>query len=259
MQEIGEGMTANLITYLLIFTRITSFIVISPGFSFKSMPIYAKVLIALALTLGVSTGVPLITVEMNQLVLVFYLVREVLVGLAMGFISQLVFSAIEIAGQLIDFQVGFSMAAMFDPATGVQASNYGRLAYWLSLAIFFFSDMHLVMIESLLASFNVLPIGVAQLTSQSLTGTMEVFVEIFRIALGLAAPLMIVALITDIVLGIISRSVPQINVLMLGMPLKILASFFFMILLLPVFVGNIARLMPLMSEYVTEFVKSLNN
>ena len=252
-------MSSYVISYLLIFTRITAFIVISPGFSFKSMPINAKVLVSLALTLGVATGIPLESMALSSVVLVFYLAREILVGLAMGFVSQLLFSAIEIAGQLVDFQVGFSMASVFDPATGVNASNYGRLAYWLSLAIFFLTDMHLVLIESLLASFKLLPLGTAQLTSQSIEGTMQVFVEIFRIALGLAGPLIIVALIADVVLGIISRSVPQINVLMLGMPVKILASFFFMMLLLPIFVQNITRLMPLIAEYMTEFVKSLSN
>lgn len=84
-----------------------------------------------------------------------------------------------------------------------------------------------------------------------------VFSAVFKIALGLGAPMMIVALISDIVLGIISKSVPQINVLMLGMPLKILVSFFFMLLLLPNVVQSISKVMPLISQYLEGFVKSL--
>ncbi|MGY3746474.1 flagellar biosynthetic protein FliR [Vagococcus salmoninarum] len=250
-------MAENLINLLLIFSRISAFIVISPGFSFKSMPTTAKVCLALALTLAVNGMSVLVPLEISSYLLLFYLVREVLVGLAMGFISQLIFTGIEIAGQFIDFQVGFAMGAMFDPATGVHGSNYGRLYYWLALAVFFLTDMHHLLIQSLLDSFQVVPIGTATLSNYGIEGTIMLFSVVFKIALGLGAPMMIVALISDIVLGIISKSVPQINVLMLGMPLKILVSFFFMLLLLPNVVQSISKVMPLISQYLEGFVKSL--
>lgn len=250
-------MSEKLSDLLLIFSRITAFIVVSPGFSFKSMPTVAKVMLAVAFTISVNGMNQQLVVVENLYVLFFYVIREVLLGLAMGFVTQLIFTGIEIAGQLIDFQVGFSMGSIFDPATGVHASNYGRLYYWLALSIFFFTDMHHVVIQGLLDSFQLVPIGMATMTGVSVDGIVHLFSEVFRIGLVLGAPMIVVALIADIVLGIISRSVPQINVLMLGMPLKILVSFFFMILLLPNAVQSITHVMPKMGDYLHKFVESL--
>nr|WP_245249512.1 flagellar biosynthetic protein FliR [Vagococcus allomyrinae] len=242
---------------MLIFSRITAFIVVSPGFSFKSMPTIAKVMLAVAFTMSVNGLSEQVVMVENLYVLLFYVIREVLIGLAMGFVTQLIFTGIEIAGQLIDFQVGFSMGSIYDPATGVHASNYGRLYYWLALSIFFFTDMHHMVIQGLLDSFKLIPIGTATLTGMSVEGVVHLFSEVFRIGLVLGAPMIVVALIVDIVLGIISRSVPQINVLMLGMPLKILVSFFFMMMLLPNVVQSITHMMPKIGEYLHEFVESL--
>lgn len=250
-------MSEKLIDLLLIFSRITAFIVVSPGFSFKSMPTIAKVMLAVAFTMSVNGLSEQVVMVENLYVLLFYVIREALIGLAMGFVTQLIFTGIEIAGQLIDFQVGFSMGSIYDPATGVHASNYGRLYYWLALSIFFFTDMHHMVIQGLLDSFKLIPIGTATLTGMSVEGVVHLFSEVFRIGLVLGAPMIVVALIVDIVLGIISRSVPQINVLMLGMPLKILVSFFFMMMLLPNVVQSITHMMPKIGEYLHEFVESL--
>ncbi|WP_322787175.1 flagellar biosynthetic protein FliR [Trichococcus palustris] len=250
-------MSLTLPKIFLIFIRISSFIIISPGFSFKGMPNLAKI----ALSLGLSIPVYIITPAMNVEFPIFYFIllgiKELVVGMAIGYISQLFFSAVEMAGSFADFQVGFSMASVFDPAIGVQASYFGRVYYWLSMCIFFFTDMHHQVLKALVQSFVYFPIERLSVGTFGVEGILKLFSMVFEIALNLAAPIMIAALLTEIVLGVLSRTVPQINVLILSMPLKILVSLGLMLVLLPKLANNLEGILPLIVKYMNEFVQAL--
>ena len=102
-----------------------------------------------------------------------------------------------------------------------------------------------------------MPISSTNIGSFGVEGMMKLLGIIFELAFNLAAPMIIVALLTEVILGLISRSVPQINVLILGMPLKIIASFVIMLILLPTLVKNIQEILPLMVKYMNEFLQSL--
>ncbi|UDM79798.1 flagellar biosynthetic protein FliR [Vagococcus fluvialis] len=231
--------------------------VISPGFSLKQAPNLLKGLLSLSFSVTVFSSLQKIVVFQNLFIFSLQSFKEILVGMALGFIVQLVFSAIEMAGQIIDFQVGFSMGSVYDPGVGIQGSNYGRLYYWLALAVFFFTDMHHLVIDNLIQSFSIIPITEMSMHGNTVEGMMILFVEVFKISILLAAPVVLVALVTDCVLGIISRSVPQINVLMLGMPMKILISFFFVLLFMPNLIESIQKVLPDISRYLNEFMESL--
>lgn len=250
-------MNDTLATFFLVFCRISSFMVISPGFSLKQAPNLLKGLLSLSFSVTVFSSLQKIVVFQNLFIFSLQSFKEILVGMALGFIVQLVFSAIEMAGQIIDFQVGFSMGSVYDPGVGIQGSNYGRLYYWLALAVFFFTDMHHLVIDNLIQSFSIIPITEMSMHGNTVEGMMILFVEVFKISILLAAPVVLVALVTDCVLGIISRSVPQINVLMLGMPMKILISFFFVLLFMPNLIESIQKVLPDISRYLNEFMESL--
>lgn len=251
-------MTDWLFHFLLVFSRITAFVVIAPGFSFKRMPVVTKVVISLGLTLTMSQ-IFLQPIELPQSdwLIYFFLIREILLGLAMGFIVELMFMAIEMAGQMVDFQVGFSMGMAFDPSLGIQASNYGRLYHWLALAVFFSLDYHHLLISKLLESFTIIPVGQVQISGSTIEGVIRLLGESFKLAFVIAAPMLLVALIIDILLGIISRSVSQINVLMLGLPLKIFATFVFMLFFIPNLIHQIEKTLPIIIRYLMEFLTSL--
>lgn len=243
-------------TALLIFIRIATFITISPGFSIKGLPNLVKVGLAVGITLAAFPVVPTLSVAASTLFLVLLGIKEVFLGLAIGFITKLIFSAIEMAGNFVDFQVGFSMGAVYDPTMGVSVSYYGKIYYWLSICIFFLTDLHHVVIKTLVKTFEYVPIESTNLGGFGVEGMVKLFAIVFESALNLAAPLMIVALLTEVVLGLISRTVPQINVLILGMPLKVLAAFLFTLVLLPTLTKNISRTLPLMIKYINEFIQS---
>lgn len=240
-------------TGVLFFMRIASFIVVCPGFSFTGMPNTIKAGLSFGLTLAVFSVAPALPETIDRMPFVALIAKEILLGLAAGYISRLIFAVMEIAGSLVDFQVGFSMAEVYDPSMGVSASNYGRVYYWLSMCIFFLGDIHHAVIRTLVQSFDQLPVGSFELGTMGTEGIVKLFGITFEMALNLAAPLMIVAVLTEVILALVSRSIPQINVLILGMPLKILVSFLLMLILLPPLIGNLSRILPIMVEYLNDF------
>jgi len=238
---------------ILILVRITAFIVLCPGFSFRSLPNIMKVAISFSLTMLVYFMTPEMQVTGSIPLFIILTVKEAIFGLAIGYISQLVFTAVEIAGRFIDFQVGFSMGTVYDPNTGSNISNYGKLYYWLTVCVFFLLNLHHRLIETMIQSFNYIPITTVDLKNLSIAGMIKLFGQVFEIGFNLAAPLIIVILLTDIILGIISRTIPQINVLLLGMPLKILVS---MVIILAVFsslLKSIANTLGMIPGYLNEF------
>lgn len=249
-------MTIQLQTIILIFIRITSFIVVSPGFSIKGLPSVAKIALSMGITLATYSAVPVMDQEAGTFFFAILILKEVLLGIAIGFITKLFFSAVEIAGNFVDFQVGFSMGAVYDPSMGINVSYYGKIYYWLSMCVFYLTNLHHIVIKSLIQSFQSMPISSTNIGDFGVEGMMRLLGIIFELAFNLSAPMVIVALLTEVILGLISRSVPQINVLILGMPLKIVASFVIMLILLPTLIENIHEILPLMVKYMNEFVQS---
>lgn len=243
---------------IFVFIRITSFMVISPVFSQKGISNITKVIISAALMMVTLPLVPEVEPVENLFLFAFVVYKEVLFGLAMGFLSQLVFTAIEMAGQLVDFQVGFSMAQAYDPTFQIMSSQYGKLYYWLTIMLVFVTNLHHYLIKGVVESFQIVPIGAAQMSGVSVQGVIKLFGLTFEMALHLAAPLVISAIIIDVLLGILSRSIPQINVLMMGMPMKSSFSFIIFLMIIPNTLEYLVKIVPKSLQYMMEFIKSLS-
>lgn len=239
---------------ILILVRITAFFVVCPGFSFRGLPNTLKIALAASLSIVVYMVTPEIEI-INELLFFFILtIKETLFGLSMGYVTNLVFTTMEIAGQLIDFQVGFSMASVFDASLGKTASNYGKIYYWLSICVFFLLDMHHKIIEAIIKSFDYIPLTTVNLGRFRVESIIYLFSKVFGLSLSLAAPIIIVVLVTDIVLGVISRTVPQINVLMLGMPLKAMVSFLISMLTISWLIDSMGDIIQLIPGYLDGFM-----
>lgn len=249
----------NLITiqfFMLIMIRIASFIWISPGFSFRSMPQLGKFVIAAGISLAVYGILPLPAELLTTGMFILLGIKEVLLGIAIGYISQLFFSGVEMAGTFVDFQVGFSMSMSFDPMMGIQSAFYGRVYYWILMVSYFATNMHHHLIRVLIHSYEKIPIEQLEFNHFGIEGIVELFGYVFEIGVNLALPLVTVALLSEIVLALLSRTIPQINVLILGMPLKILVSIIFIYFFLPSLVENIEIILPEMLRYMREFIHS---
>jgi flagellar biosynthetic protein FliR len=188
--------------------------------------------------------------------LTVFVIKEVLFGMAMGYLSQLVFTGVEIAGQLIDFQVGFSMAQAYDPTLQIASSQYGKTYYWLTIAVFFGLDLHHRLITALLLSFRIVPLGSVVIQGTTVEGIVKLFSQMMVMAVNLAAPMIIALLLVDLVLGVISRSIPQINILMMSLSMKTAISFVVFLLLLPNVLSYLGKHLPDTVRYLQEFIES---
>jgi flagellar biosynthetic protein FliR len=235
---------------ILIMLRITAFMVTSPGYSFKGIPNILKVAISGVITIFIYMAIPEMIVAEGLSAFAFLAIKETIFGLSIGFVTQMIFSTIEMAGKLVDFQVGFSMGAVYDPAMGAQASNYGRTYYWIAIAIFFVLDMHQLLLEMVIRSYTFMPIGSVSIEKFNPEAILVIFTRVFELAINLAAPMIITVLITDVVLGLISRTVPQINVFMLGMPMKSMVSFLVFLVSITWIMNSAGAIMETIPKYI---------
>ncbi|HBT18577.1 MAG TPA: flagellar biosynthetic protein FliR [Clostridiaceae bacterium] len=236
--------------FIFIMARITSFITVVPGFSHRSMPNTVKVFLSLILSLLVYLNTPEMVLYEEIILFALGVAREIIIGLSMGYMAKLIFTAVEMAGQFVDFQVGYSMGAVFDPMTGTTSSYYGSLFYWMSIMVFFMMNMHHLLLTSLMDSFSLVSPGQVGLQGINLQGVLYLFSHAFKIAFSIASPMLVVLLTADIIMGLVSRSVPQINVFMLGMPLKSLLGMVIFLLLASSLLTQTGKTLALMLEYI---------
>lgn len=247
---------SELIAFILVFCRLTSFIMYVPAF-FPSGTIQRfKIGLSLVLTF---IFVPLINITNltinNPATFIVLIGKEILVGLALGFITTLCFSAAQMAGQLLDFHVSFSMSSLYDPISNETVSILGRVFYWMCVIVFLLIDGHHIVINCLVESFQLVNIGELALKPELATYMIQVVIEFFTIGLKIAIPIALIIIITDFTLGLVARVMPQLNIMMLGMPIKILVGLSCFTLSLPVFMKMIVSNF----DTVLEAIKGLFN
>lgn len=220
--------------YFLILVRIASFMVSSPLFSMKGIPNLLKIGFSLLLSYLLYMVIPVDLAFKADSILAYGILifKEVLFGLALGYVVNLIFITLEMAGQMVDFQIGFSMATYYSPLTGGRVSLFGNMYYWVGLALFFAVNGHYYLIYSLAQSFELVPLTTLNLQEINLIALVRLFSESFLIAFQIAVPIMIIILLVNLVMGLLARTVPQLNILILSLPLKVLVGILSIIVLL---------------------------
>lgn len=211
------------------------FFIVVPIFFPKGFPNIAKIAFTLVMAYILIPGINYTGINLvSNYSLIALAANEIITGLTLGFITNLVFFSIRMAGQFIDIQIGFSMINMFDPSTSSNSTLLEHVLYWCSLVLFFTIDGHHMLIRALVESFNAINLGKFILGGDSINVIINAFVQFFALGLKIAIPLVLIILITDITLGLIGRTVPQMNLMILGMPIKILVGLSCFVLALPI-------------------------
>ncbi|WP_373738588.1 flagellar biosynthetic protein FliR, partial [Jeotgalibaca porci] len=133
----------------------------------------------------------------------------------------------------------------------------GKLYYWLTLMMVFLTNLHHYLIKGVINSFQLVPIGAVNMQGTTVEGVIKLFSLTFEMAIHLAAPLVISAVIVDLLLGMLSRTIPQINVLMMGMPMKTSVSFIMFLLILPSTLEYLVKILPKSIQYMNEFIRAI--
>ncbi|MCU9612089.1 flagellar biosynthetic protein FliR [Caldibacillus lycopersici] len=221
-------------TLLLIFMRVVSFFVVVPIFSHRSVPAMFKIGLAffLSLTILYTIDVEPLEIDSTYFLLLF---KEIITGLAIGLIAYIILSAIQMAGGFIDFQMGFSMANIIDPQTGAQSPIMGQYLYLFSLLFLLSVNGHHLIIDGIFHSYQFIPMD-KQLLAFGHENTMEMILKsfgaMFAIAFQMSIPVVGSLFLIDVALGIVARTVPQMNIFVVGFPVKILVSFLMLVIVI---------------------------
>jgi len=216
------------------FVRFSALFVVAPIFGARNFPVQARVLLALALAVMIT---PLISVPegINAFSAMGMAITaiQVLIGLTMGIILQMVFAAVVIAGQTIATSMGLGFAATVDPQNGVQVPVVSQFMLILATLIFLSLNGHLILIEMLVRSFELFPVGLFAIPENLAGHVMNWMSVIFADALLLALPSVATILLVNLAFGVMTRTAPQINVFAVGFPITIIVGFVMILFSLP--------------------------
>ncbi len=238
-----DGFTAlggHLEYVFLLFLRVSALLISSPVFGRKNVPGPSKVGFCAVLTLVFLMGAPAPAVypaPAHLLEYVLLCLRELLFGLAMGFVLTAMFSLTLTAGSIMDYQIGFTMAGIYDPQSNAQAPLTGSLLNLMLLVLFFAMDGHLRIIGILYRTLETVPVGAASPGPGILWAALEVTGTSFLLAAMVAMPVLAAGLMLEIALGAAIRTVPQLNMFVVGIPLKVIVGLAILIPTLGVFAG----------------------
>jgi flagellar biosynthetic protein FliR len=217
--------TMNIQTFLLIFSRVVSVLWLLPIFSSKavSVPFKAGVSLLIAYLLFDSIGVDR-SFSSDPYFLFLFVIKEVFIGLSIGFYVRVLFTAVNVAGEIISIQSGFSFARFMDPLSMTQVTVIEQLKNLLAMMLFLAMDAHHILVGAIVASFRDVPIGSVTIQQSFFQYLITVSGRIFVTGFKIGAPIIVTLMFVEIALGILSRMIPQINIFIEGVPLKILVT-----------------------------------
>ncbi len=227
--------------FLLVLVRMTGLFMMSPVFGRQSIPNYLKWGLSLLLAYIVFSNRFLDSqlefwsfLEFGILIL-----RELLIGFTIGFITTIFFSSIWTAGQLIDTQIGFGMVNVIDPQSSIQVPLMGNFKNILALLVFFVLDGHHTLIKIISFSYDIVPLGEGKVTKELANLMISFFANSFILAVKIALPIIAITFLSEVAFGILVRTVPQMNVFIVGIPIKIFIGLIAILVFLPLYISSL--------------------
>lgn len=220
--------------FLLVFLRAVAFMMSGPLYAIKGTPALLKVGFSLALAtvvfpmVEINTSLPEGGWGFGLAVL-----SETGVGLLLGTAVTMVLNSIRMAGQYIDLQIGYAMASLIDPMSGSSTTLLSQYLYLLGLVFFLMMDGHYTLIMALVKSYQLVPLSTAAFDGGVAYILLHIFSGSLTVALQVSAPVLAVLLVTDLALGFLTRTTPQINVFLTGFPIKIAVGLLTLSFLIP--------------------------
>ena len=223
---------------LLIFVRVAAFFVSVPLFSYRTIPAQLKIGLALVLSwmMYYTFSIEAFTINGEYILLI---IKEAIVGLTLGLAVYIVFSAVQIAGGFIDFQMGFAMANIVDPQTGAQSPLMGQFFNFLLLLVLLAINGHHLIMDGIFYSYQFVPIDqfFPHFGDEAFAEALiKLFVAAFAIAFQMSAPIVATLFLVTVALGITGKTVPQMNIFVVGFPIKIAVGFIVLVIMMAVMV-----------------------
>jgi flagellar biosynthetic protein FliR len=250
----------NLVVYfVLIFCRISGIFFVSPFFSNKAISARIRVGFSFFVSFLLLNVVPKGSEIIENLtfpILTVLVIKELIIGALIGFLVALVFSVVQTASQLYSMNIGLMMANTFDPVSENQVPVLGQLKNLFLLGVFFVYGIHRVIIMRLIDTFYYDPIGNISYNIDNIAiFFIKYFSYYFLLAIQLSLPVLGVLMLIDMILGVLSRIAPQMNVFFIGMPLKLMVGFYVLLKFSPYFVNFFILIFEKLNDRILELVK----
>ena len=220
--------------------RILGFLGAAPVFGNNAVPRRIKLMVGLAVTLGLMPVVPSVPqAALDSWSGLLLIVQQTLIGIAMGLVLRVVFAALDLMGEIISLQMGLSFATFFDPIAGGQTAVVGEFLTLLATLVLLSLNGHLLMLDALARSFEWLPVSATLPHRGGWMILVRFGASIFASGLLMALPVVTALLITNIALGVLTRAAPQLNLFAIGFPITLTVGFGVLLLTL----GHLAPLL----------------
>jgi flagellar biosynthetic protein FliR len=249
----------EILVFALVLLRISAFVIAWPVFSVYSVPQVAKVLLAVTLAMLMfpvidRTGLQG-TAFSNDII--WLAGKEVMIGLCLGFVCRLFFFAFSVGGNLVSTYMGLSAASVFNPSLGMQSTVIEQFYVVTATLMFLGLNGHHLFLEGLAQSFQVLPLSMNSLHTTIFGESAALIQDVVVMGIKISAPIMISIFVINIFMGILGRTVPQINVLVTSLPINVMAGFLVVIATLPILVPETETMMNHMAEYLFRMMKAM--
>ncbi|WP_454690520.1 flagellar biosynthetic protein FliR [Achromobacter aloeverae] len=220
--------------FLWPFARLLALFSVAPLFGESSVPSLPKVGLAAIVAIVVAPTLPAFpAVATSSYEGLWILAQQIFIGMALGFVMRICFSAVQTAGDFVGLQMGLSLATLYDPSTHSNTEVLARLFNILAMLLFLVFNGHLLMLDVLVRSFTILPIGHDTLNPAAWMGVAEVGGKIFSSGLLLALPLIAALLTLNLSLGILNRAAPQLSAFSVGFPIMLMSGVVLLTIILP--------------------------
>jgi flagellar biosynthesis protein FliR len=227
--------------FALALVRATAFIIVSPPFNTRMIPAAVKAGIAAALALAAAPQIASPTLVFDTPGFVIAIITQAFVGLALGLLTVVLVNAVQTAGALVDLFAGFSLAAIYDPINNSQVAIFGRFYELIAITLLFTTNAYLILVNGWFRSFKVIPAHGFQVADFSNVMTKNLG-QFFIAAIEIAGPVLGCLFLAEVMLGVLSRAAPQLNVFSLAFPLRVVVALIVVGLALPLIAPAVSNL-----------------
>lgn len=246
----------NLEFYLLVLVRVSALVMTAPFFSYNTIPMRVRAAMSVFLSLICISITPVITLHYVGVVgYAVLILKEMLLGITLGLMCTMCFQIVSFAGQLMDMEMGLSMASMFDPMTNSQISVTGNLYNYTLLLMMVVTNMHYYIIRAICDSFSYFNVGKAVFPMANLKNIVVDFIGNYLvIAVRIVLPVFCCMLLINVILGVLAKVAPQMNMFVVGMQIKIMVGLVVLVLVIQSFPTVADYIFGEMREVITNVI-----
>lgn len=241
----------NLEYDLMVLVRISSFVMAAPFFGYRSIPNRMKAAISILLSIVVLYSVPPVPLTyVGVLGYAVLILKEALVGVVLGLMCSLCFYIVSMSGQIMDMEMGLSMASMYDPTTNIQVTVTGNIYNYYLMLVLVVTNTHYYIIRAITDSFRYVNVGEAIVRTDVLKDLMVNFMaNYFIIAMRIVLPVFCCMLLINVILGVLTKAAPQMNMFAVGIQIKVIVGIILLIILV--------QTLPTVSDFIFQEMKEI--